>query len=691
MLRRIEKYEIEEEIGHGGMASVYRARDTHLDRKVAVKIMHPHLRGAREARVRFTREARTVARLRHPNILEIYDYSGEDSPESYIATELLTGPTLKRFAEQHPDLPPEIAACMVAQIARALAVAHDHGIIHRDVKPENVLLHENRALKLTDFGIAQMVDAQSMTATGQVLGSPGHMAPEQVEGKECDARTDVFALGTVLYFLATGKLPFTGKNPHQILKRIVDGDFPDPQRLRPEIGARLRAIILKCLARDPADRYQSARELERACEEFAAEIGIEDTDAEVVRYLADPAGVTAELRRRAVERLTARGERALRAGDRLAAMADFDRVLAIDDGNARVLSALAREHRRSRLRTLAFWSGSGLLATAGIAMGVAAFVLSSARDGAPRAHFVTADAGADVSQPAGDATSTDGDVQRPNGVNGVIGIAGASDAAAAASAGPARATADPTDAGVEARQTASEPADAGLDATPGSATPSRSAVAAGSEAVTVLGAAPGPAATRSGASGSVANLATQLRGGTAERLGGNGGGSRGAGTASGAGPASASGERLVVFAPSPRGVSISVDGRPARPFGPSYREERLTVGRHEIVFVGDEDCCEEGRFELNLPPGDEPYVFARSLAFRPARLYVSGPPADVAIDGRVVGRTRQFLTIPLGEFSRRVTLTVTAPGYRAYTGVVELRAGRVTEFPVSLEATGGGP
>src|SRR5688572_1471001 len=173
MLKTVEKYEVVDEIGHGGMATVYRARDTRLNRLVALKVMHPHLQGAPEARQRFAREAVTVARLHHPSILEIYDYSGESSEVSFIATELLPGPTLKRFADDHSEIPPEIAACMTLQVARALGAAHAEGVIHRDVKPENVLFHENRCLKLTDFGIAQLVDVQSMTTTGQVLGSPG--------------------------------------------------------------------------------------------------------------------------------------------------------------------------------------------------------------------------------------------------------------------------------------------------------------------------------------------------------------------------------------------------------------------------------------------------------------------------------------------------------------------------------------
>ncbi len=350
MLSRVGKYDIVDEIGHGGMATVFRARDTLLSRPVALKVMHPHLQGAKEARARFAREALTVARLKHPSILEIYDYSGEDSDTSYIATELLTGPTLKQFVEQEKEIPPEIAACICIAVARALGAAHAEGVVHRDVKPENVMLHEGRTVKLTDFGIAQLVDMQSMTTTGQVLGSPAHMAPEQIEGRECDARSDIFSLGTVLYLLATGELPFVGKNPHQVLKQIGDGRFRDPLQLCPKIGGRLRAIIVKCLQIDPNLRYPSASALEADLLAFIGETGITDPGELLAEYLKDPAAFNVAFRVRVIEGQIALGESAYQAGDIARATDAWNRVLAYDEHNPRVLHAVQRFGRRLRLR-----------------------------------------------------------------------------------------------------------------------------------------------------------------------------------------------------------------------------------------------------------------------------------------------------------------------------------------------------
>jgi serine/threonine-protein kinase len=203
-----ERYRLLHEVGQGGMAVVYRAVDETLKREVAIKILHQHLASEPESKARLQREAQSVAKLRHENILEIFDYSGPDSPSSYIVTEFIDGQTLKDFIAR-PLAYPEVAALVAVEIGGALSHAHSAGIIHRDVKPENVMIRKDGVLKLMDFGIAQVVDLQRMTVTGQLLGSPAYMAPELIEGKPLDFRTDVFAVGIMLYQLATGSLART--------------------------------------------------------------------------------------------------------------------------------------------------------------------------------------------------------------------------------------------------------------------------------------------------------------------------------------------------------------------------------------------------------------------------------------------------------------------------------------------------
>jgi hypothetical protein len=383
VLPSIDRYEITEEIGHGGMATVYRARDSRLDRWVAVKVMHPHLRGTEQARARFSREARAVAKLRHPAILEIYDYSGNQSQDAFIATELLTGPTLRVFIDELGEVPSEIAACIGVELAGALAAAHAQGIVHRDVKPENVLLHENRALKLTDFGIADMLDPtmSAMTATGQILGSPAHMAPEQVEGGEVDARSDIFALGTILYWLSTGSLPFSGKNPHQVLKRVAECNPVDPLLLKPSIDRGLRALILRCLAKEPAARFSSALEVSAELSKILRDAGVDDAHVELEAFLHRPREESELLQRRVLTKLLERARAAVAVRDRAAAVPLLDRVLALEDGQPDALALLDTLDRASR-RRLVTRAGFGIAALSLLAAMWLAF--------APRAEPVRA-------------------------------------------------------------------------------------------------------------------------------------------------------------------------------------------------------------------------------------------------------------------------------------------------------------
>jgi serine/threonine-protein kinase len=345
------------------MATVYRGLDRSLKRQVAIKILHKHLADYQEARDRFEREAQAVAKLRHENILEIFDYSGAETAEalgaSYIVTEFIEGQTLKQVITDRPLGYPEVGALIMLQVCRALAHAHGHGILHRDVKPENIMIRADGVVKLMDFGISQMVDLERLTVTGQLLGSPAYMAPEHVEGRPLDFRTDVFAVGIVLYQLAVGRLPFEGKNPHEVLKRIAECRFVDPRQANPRVGNQLGRIILRAMAAAPDDRFPAIGEMVIALETFLTDSGMGTDAGELARFFGSPVSYEQALHDRLVDHLTRRGQRLL-PDDRAAALDAFDRVLTIDPANAKVLEILERLHHRRRLR--------GYLAAGGLAL-----------------------------------------------------------------------------------------------------------------------------------------------------------------------------------------------------------------------------------------------------------------------------------------------------------------------------------
>lgn len=367
----LDKYELLERVGQGGMAVVYRGLDRTLKRVVAIKVLHKHLADYQEARDRFEREAQAVAKLRHENILEIFDYAARPDSEAYIVTEYIDGQTLKQLVTERPIAFPEIGAMLVLQIGRALAHAHAAGILHRDIKPENVMIRADGVVKLMDFGISHMVDLERLTVTGQLLGSPAYMAPEHVDGRPLDFRTDVFAAGIVLYQLCVGKLPFEGKNPHEVLKRIAECKFVDPRQANPRIGNRLGRIILRAMAAQPADRYPAISEMVLALERYLEESGIapDKVDAELGRYFSAPAAYEQALEDRLIDHLTRRGQQLMKEDDRAAALDLFDRVLTIDPDNEKVIAILDGINRRVRLRAM------GLGALAACVIGGGAYLI----------------------------------------------------------------------------------------------------------------------------------------------------------------------------------------------------------------------------------------------------------------------------------------------------------------------------
>ncbi len=262
-LKKIGRYELIEEIGHGGMGQVLRARDPLIERDVAIKTIPLHLdrEARREFEGRFLREAQSAGRLSHPNIVTIYDV-GETEELIYIAMEYLPGKNLREILDAHGPLPLDLMLDTALQMAEGLAYAHDHGVVHRDVKPSNVIVTAGRGLiKLTDFSIAYLAAASDKTRAGMMLGSPRYMSPEQVKGEAVDGRSDIFSLGAVCHEMLTGRPLFDAEALPALLFRIVNSQVAAPGALRAGVPAELDRIILKCLAKSPEQRYASASEL----------------------------------------------------------------------------------------------------------------------------------------------------------------------------------------------------------------------------------------------------------------------------------------------------------------------------------------------------------------------------------------------------------------------------------------------
>jgi serine/threonine-protein kinase len=354
--RHIGRYRILEQLGQGGMSVVYKGLDTALDREVAVKVLHPHLAGKEESRKRLAREAKAVARLHHPNILEVFDFAAAEASDAYIVTEYIRGKTLRQFLTDETLAPPEVAAMVVHEIAAALAHAHDLGVIHRDLKPENVMLREDGVLKLMDFGIAKILDRdEKMTMTGALVGSPAHMAPEIVEGEEAGAEADVFSLGTMLYLFATGRLPFSAANTTATLRKILEGVFDDPRSIVSTVSDELAEVISTCLMRQPKDRFPNAGKLRDVLADYLAGLGLSRVGEELQRFFADPKGYRKELTPRLTEALLKRSETFIAEKRPARALSSLNLVLAHDPSNQRTLELLAKlkasTARKQRLKS----------------------------------------------------------------------------------------------------------------------------------------------------------------------------------------------------------------------------------------------------------------------------------------------------------------------------------------------------
>ncbi len=391
---QIERYQVKRLLGQGAMGKVYLAVDPKLDRKVAIKVLSAG-RGDVELRRRFRLEARAIAALKHPNIVELYDYSGEHAEDLFLVMEYVPGLSLYHLVNDRGPMSEQTALCVGHELALALEHAHSQQVVHRDIKPENILLHNGRVV-LTDFGVVKAISANSALGVSkvatrtQVLGTPGFMAPEQFSGKNIDARTDIFSLGAVLYNLTTGRLPFEGQSVDEIFNRLRKGSFPDPRQYNPLLSEAFAGLVGVAMAHRPRDRYSSATILREKLLELLALHGVTEVRQELSSYERNPAGHGIEQRERSLDVLMRDLKVAVKDHDEKQVQAIIKRIQVLSPVNDRmdeITGVSFDEHRRpilvaeTRMRRVWPWLiGGGLVGTvfgAGVMLALVAYQVVS--------------------------------------------------------------------------------------------------------------------------------------------------------------------------------------------------------------------------------------------------------------------------------------------------------------------------
>ncbi|HVU51047.1 MAG TPA: serine/threonine-protein kinase, partial [Polyangia bacterium] len=379
--KTLGRYRISAELGRGGMATVYRAFDPQLARDVAIKVMHGAFTGRDDIERRFRREAQAVAALKHESIVDVFDFApGGDGEPAYIVSELVEGPTLRQLLERSGGkIVPEVAVPIAARVAAALGAAHARGIVHRDVKPDNVMIDLGDGKKagarvlLTDFGIARMIEDDTMTATGSILGSPSYMSPEQARSGTVGPGSDVFSLGAMLYQMVVGRTPFQGKDPLTVIAALVSGEFLRPGQVDARVGPELEAVILRCFKRRPEERYADGNAVGAALRELAAATApasaLGDEGAALKAFHDDRAAFERRIGGAVADGAVERARANVRKGELTKALAQINRALAYAPGHRGAEAVLATISSRRR------WAKTAVVvATLGLAGGAAAGV-----------------------------------------------------------------------------------------------------------------------------------------------------------------------------------------------------------------------------------------------------------------------------------------------------------------------------
>ncbi len=334
--RRIRNFEIKELIATGGMAAIYKANQTTLDRIVAVKILHGHLAQDKDFIIRFEREAKAAANLQHENIVNIIDF-GQEEEVYFIAMEYVDGKSLKDLLNQVKFIPQEIALGIILEIAKGLGYAHQKGIVHRDMKPANILIGYDGCVKIADFGLAQAQDLTTITVTGAIVGTPAYMSPEQAAGKKVDNRSDIFSLGVVFYEMLTGAKPFKGENYSSVIHEILTVTPPKAFEANPLISKELSTIIERVLEKDPDKRYQNIEEFSEDITIHMRRSRIEVVRKDIGDFVSAPEEKIKILLEKRKERHFERGIYFMNSGYEKIddAIAEFEKVILLDPNDKR--------------------------------------------------------------------------------------------------------------------------------------------------------------------------------------------------------------------------------------------------------------------------------------------------------------------------------------------------------------------
>ncbi|MCP3163561.1 serine/threonine-protein kinase [Myxococcus qinghaiensis] len=690
------RYRLERELGRGGMATVFLATDLRLSRPVALKRMHPGDGTGRAER--FRREAELAASLHHPNVLEVHDYGEDGEHGPFLVCEWVRGEDLRALAGRLSPVPPEAVMVLGWELARALAAAHARGIVHRDVKPDNVLVAEGGPLKLADFGLAALEDQERLTSTGAVTGSLPYMAPERIDTGAYSPASDVYAVGVILFELCSGTTPHAGKGAAHLALSVMTKEAPSLTEVVPGTPEPLASLVARCLAKDARDRPRDGAVLAAALEELLQR-GV-GPPAEVAReFLSNPVAVVSRWRRARFERLLEEGRGLLARGEGARAAKVLNAALVLEPASAEVVALLRERPRRSGWRAGAV--GAGLVFCAAVGWGGWSLVRRSGTEASGRV-VASANVRSGEVVAAGRVMSAQWDGENFAAVAMIQEREREKPSRGAESpSGQVSPEPVPVDDATAAAEQPRVPTSDNESPLPRTDPSTRDASRGRGRSEEVASVKPGGASAPTGRSDEVASTkpvgSPVPKGRSEEGTPGKPGGSpvptgrstRGEPVGASQSPVPTTSPGVGTTAPA-RPAVLKVTARPwaevfvngeSRGYTPRVRELSLPAGTYQLRFVNP--LCDEVDQEVTLAPG-ETVVRDVVLSLRKAEVLILAPAgARLFVDGREVGVAP--LSGPVAVEHGRHTVTARRAGAPPLQREVDVVAGRRLE--VTLDVT----